>query len=317
MPSNAVHKVMFGYLGDLTLNFIFLACEITLPSANNPLSRQLNFEKEFEAQFGGLKEALEARGHSLIALDWKAPLSDMAHADGIVLGAPWNYQNYQDEFISKLEEIENAGLKLFNSSDIVKWNVIKTYLRELAELGAATIPTSWIDNPTKKDVDAVLKSHDTQGVVIKRQVGAGAFEQSLYKKGDEIPDGVLLDKPAMLQPFMPSIQTEGEYSFIFIDGEFSHALLKRAKTGDYRIQGTYGGYEENISPSDSDIQAAQKILSFLPFETPLYARVDVIRGLEESLLLMEVELIEPYLYPVEGPNMSKLYADALIKRASS
>ena len=307
----------FVYLGDITLKFIFLACEITLPDANNPLSRELNFEKEFAAQFGGLKAAMDTRGHSLSAMDWKAPISDMEDTDGIVLGTPWNYQNYQDEFISKLEEIEKAGLKLFNSSKIVKWNLTKTYLRELSDRGANTIPTLWIDNPTKADVEAVFNAHNTQGVVIKRQVGAGAFEQALYKKGDEIPEGVLLDKPAMLQPFIPSIQTEGEFSFIFIDGQFSHALLKRAKTGDYRIQGTYGGYEEKVSPCEKDIATTKKILSYLPFETPLYARVDVIRGLEGDLLLMEVELIEPYLYPVEGPEMCEMYADALIRRVSS
>lgn len=297
------------------MNFVFLACEITLPSANNPLSKELNFEKEVDLQLGGLQKALSKHGHVLTTADWKAPLSDLKNADAIVLGTPWNYHEFQDEFLDKLDAIDKAGLKLFNSADTVKWNVNKTYLRDLEKLGADTVPTLWVDTPTRKDVETVFNSHNTNGVVVKRQVGAGAFGQSLYKKGDSIPDGALLDRPAMIQPFIPAIQTEGEYSFIFIDGEFSHALLKRAKSGDYRIQGTYGGYEEKVSPSKLDIAATQQILSYIPFETPLYARVDVVRGPEGNLLLIEVEMIEPYLYPVEGPHMCDMYAEALIKRA--
>lgn len=117
----------------------------------------------------------------------------------------------------------------------------------------------------------------------------------------------------MVQPFMPKIQEEGEYSFIFIYGSFSHALLKQAKAGDYRIQSTYGGVETAITPSDDDLADAAAILDILR-EIPLYARVDMLRGDDGRLLLMELELIEPYLYPLEGKRLGRMMAMAVRMR---
>ena len=117
----------------------------------------------------------------------------------------------------------------------------------------------------------------------------------------------------MVQPFLPMIQQEGELSFIFVDGQFSHALMKRAKPGDYRIQSSYGGIEEAIEPSADDMAAAHAILGTLD-EMPLYARVDMLRDEDGALLLMELELIEPYLYPEQGPNLGRLMARAVAGR---
>ena len=117
----------------------------------------------------------------------------------------------------------------------------------------------------------------------------------------------------MVQPFLPTIQTEGELSFIFIDGDLSHALIKRAKPGDYRIQSSYGGQEETIVPDGSDLDAARAVLDTLD-ETPLYARVDMLRHPDGSLLLMELELIEPYLYPEQGARLGERMAKAVAAR---
>ena len=103
-------------------------------------------------------------------------------------------------------------------------------------------------------------------------------------------------------------------SLIFIDGAFSHALLKRAASGDYRIQSLYGGTEEDFSPNAEDIAAAQKVLDAVPFPTPLYARVDMLRMEDGGLALMEAEMIEPYLYPVQGPKLGAKLAKAIKSR---
>lgn len=295
------------------MKFAFLACETTLPDMPN---RRVD-AFEFDLQFGGLRDALKAKGHSLIPLDWKAPIEDFEDIKAIVVGTPWNYQDFQTQFLEKLNAFEAAGITLLNTAELIHWNINKTYLHDLSELGAQTVPTLWIDEPTKEDVQSIFERYDTTGVVIKRQVGAGAYGQKLFQRGEQLPEGVLLDRPAMLQPFLPSIQSEGEYSFIFIDGEFSHALLKRPKTGDYRIQSSYGGTDSVVSPSIEDINAAKMNLSLIPYGMPLYARVDLLRGTEGNLLLMEVEMIEPYLYIKEGPHVSKLYAEALIRRVSA
>jgi hypothetical protein len=117
----------------------------------------------------------------------------------------------------------------------------------------------------------------------------------------------------MIQPFIASIATEGEYSFLFVDGAFSHALLKRARSGDYRIQEAYGGTSQAIDPTPADLASAQAVLTALA-TPPLYARVDMVRGQGGELLLMELEVIEPFLFPKEGPQIGAMLGAALKKR---
>ena len=99
----------------------------------------------------------------------------------------------------------------------------------------------------------------------------------------------------MVQAFLPSVTCEGEYSFLYFGGNFSHALVKRPKDGDYRIQSIYGGTEETYTPTTPERESARSVLDALDY-TPLYARVDLLRGLDGRLKLIELEMIEPYLY---------------------
>ena len=125
-----------------------------------------------------------------------------------------------------------------------------------------------------------------------------------------------MSQPMMLQPYLDQITREGEYSFLFVDGTFSHALIKRPAAGDYRVQSVYGGTEEPFMPTESDLSAAQAVVDAVPFETPLYARIDMVRGDDGALLLMEAEMIEPFLYPAQGPRLGELMAEAIARRLS-
>jgi hypothetical protein len=117
----------------------------------------------------------------------------------------------------------------------------------------------------------------------------------------------------MIQPFITAIATEGEFSFLFIDGDFSHALVKRNATGDYRIQEAYGGRSARIDPAKRDQAQARAVLDALD-APPLYARVDMVRGPDGRLLLMELEVIEPFLFPQDGPHIGAMLGRALQKR---
>jgi len=142
----------------------------------------------------------------------------------------------------------------------------------------------------------------------------------LYKKGEPFPSkDELPPEGAMIQAFLPSVIEEGEYSFLYFGGQFSHALIKRPKSGDYRIQSIYGGTEETYEPSSQERASARAVLNALNF-TPLYARVDLLRGRDGKLKLIELEMIEPYLYlthakgeGVENKGAQKL-AENLAKR---
>ena len=117
----------------------------------------------------------------------------------------------------------------------------------------------------------------------------------------------------MIQPFLPAIQREGELSFIFVSGQFSHALIKRASAGDYRIQSLYGGTETALDPDPADRAAAQGIMAMLPFaKPPLYARIDMVRLDGGALAVIEAELIEPYLYPEQGPGFGAMLAEGVL-----
>ncbi|MGB6231209.1 MAG: hypothetical protein WBF53_13900, partial [Litorimonas sp.] len=153
-------------------------------------------------------------------------------------------------------------------------------------------------------------------------VGGGAWRQVLHAQGDPWPaPDALPPEGALIQPFLPSVVEEGEYSFLYFGGRFSHAVLKTAKPGDYRIQSLYGGAETTYRPRADEIKAADAVLATLD-ETPLYARVDLLRGSNGKLALIELEMIEPYLYlphaeVVDGVNQGALrLGEALRGRVS-
>ena len=293
----------------------FLACETTLPLPWGGIGERRGDAFEHDLMINALKPAFHAEGLELRVIDWEAPLEDFAGIDVALLGTSWNYQDKAGEFLTKLEAIAAAGVTVCNPPDIVRWNIEKTYLRDLAKRGAATIPTLWLDTVNAADAREAMEQFNCDRIVVKRQVGAGAIGQELLKRS-EIPEDWCFAQPAMVQPFLPAIAEEGELSFLFIGGEFSHALRKRAAKGDYRIQSLYGGYESVHTPSPADLASARAIMQALPFPAPLYARIDMLSG-DNGLLLMEAELIEPYFYPEQGPQLGERLAHAIQEKIAA
>ncbi|MEM6476320.1 MAG: hypothetical protein AAF687_09155 [Pseudomonadota bacterium] len=288
----------------------FLACETTLPGAGE--RREDAFEHDL--MIGALEPALAAQGMALRVIDWEAELSAFDGVNLVLLGSSWNYQDKPDAFLAKLDALAARGTVVCNPPEVVRWNATKTYLRDLAEAGARTIPTLWRETVTSKGALEALDTFETDRIVVKRQVGAGALGQELITRGSLPGDDWSFGHPAMLQPFLPAIAEEGELSFVFIDGELSHALRKHAAPGEYRIQSMYGGSESLHEPTPDEAEAASAIMTALPFDTPLYARIDMLRAEDGGLQVMEAEMIEPYLYPVQGPRLGERLARAIYKR---
>ncbi len=294
------------------MQIAFLACPTTLPGS--PTRRTDAFEHDL--YLDAVRAGLGDRG-TVVDIDWRAPLAELAQFDAAILGTPWDYTEAKDEFLAKLAALEQAGVTVCNPVAVVRWNSDKLYLRELGELGAATIPTLWPDRAGPADVLAAFDHFQTDRVVVKRRVGAGAVGQDSFSRDNPPPADWAMDQPAMIQPFLPAIQAEGELSFIFVDGALSHALLKRATGGDYRIQSLYGGTETPLDPAPADRAAAEAIMALLPFDQPpLYARIDMVRLADGQLAVIEAELIEPYLYPEQGPNLGPLLAEGMRRRLS-
>jgi len=287
------------------MKIAYIASKVTLPGS--PVRRSDAFEHDY--MMHALVPAFAERGMSLTDIAWDDPRADWASYDAAIIGTTWDYWDRIDDFLDTLEAI-GRQTRLFNSAKMVRWNSRKTYLKDLESNGAHLIPTLWLETVTPEAASGAFDALGSDDLVFKRQIGAGARDQFRLKRGEALP---AVAHPMMVQPFLKMIQVEGEISFIFVDGAFSHALIKRATNGDYRIQSEYGGQEEPITPSAEDLAAAQAIVGMLD-QTPLYARVDMLRGEEGQLLLMELELIEPYLYPKEGPELGNRLAVAIARQ---
>jgi glutathione synthase/RimK-type ligase-like ATP-grasp enzyme len=277
-----------------------------------PQAHQRADAEFFGMEFRVLREAFAHDGMVLEAALW-TDVCDWNEYEAVLVKCAWDYQDRLDDFLRTLDAVETSGAAVFNSPSQVRWNIRKTYLRDLEDAGVPIVPTLWPEEPKAENIVAAFEVFDADELVLKRQVGAGARAQQRFTRSDAFADGPLLDRPGMIQPLMPMIREEGEFSFLFIDGEISHSVLKRAKAGDYRIQEAYGGVAHAIEPAPADLAQARSVLDALEV-TPLYARVDMVRGEGGGLRLMELELIEPYLFPAQGVHIGAMLSHALRRR---
>ncbi|KPF82608.1 RimK family alpha-L-glutamate ligase [Novosphingobium sp. AAP93] len=294
------------------MNIAFLACSTTLPGAPDRRPDAFEHDQQMDAIVAALRP-----GESVTDIDWQAPLDAFAAFDAALIGTPWDYFDNRDAFLAKLDAIAALGVPVCNSPDVVRWNIDKGYLAELAERGVATIPTLLLDNPGRDEILAAFDHFDCDRLVVKRRVGAGAEGQFDFTCDNPPAADWRMGHAALVQPFLPGIVEEGEHSLIFIDGEFSHGLIKRPAPGDYRVQSLYGGWDTAVTPTPDDLAAAQKVIAGLPFPAPLYARIDLVRGPDGALLLMEAEVIEPFLYPLQGPELGPRLLAGLRKITAS
>jgi glutathione synthase/RimK-type ligase-like ATP-grasp enzyme len=252
---------------------------------------------ELTEEMGKIIPAFATQGLTAEIVLWKEAAARAGDYAAMLPLIVWDY--FEGDNLSLfLNEMAEASkkTKIFNSLNMLKWNSNKTYLDELQQKGAPGIPTMTVDRVTSEYIAEAFEKFGSQKLVIKPQIGGGAWRQVLLSKGDAYPStDSLPPAAAILQPFLPSVQSEGEYSFLYFGGHFSHALLKTAAKGDYRIQSAYGGKGVAYSPTPGEFETVEHILDSLGFE-PLYARVDLLRGLDGELKLIELEMIEPYLY---------------------
>lgn len=210
---------------------------------------------------------------------------------------------HEAEFLAFLDRAARLA-PVANDPALVRWNLSKRYLQELAAKGLPVIPSLFVDTPTP-----AAEAFDLFGVdevILKPVVGAGGFGQTRLTRDQA--QGVLIAPGQFAQPLVPEIMTQGEVSLIFVDGAFSHAVRKLPGGGDYRIQVIHGGGDHPYDPSPAQIEAARAFAAALPVPA-LACRVDVIPT-PAGLLLMELEVIEPHLFPTYGPQLGERMAQA-------
>lgn len=251
-------------------------------------SRRRDDAFEHDLEYGALKTAFDQAGDRLIEADWRCPLPE---ADLYFIRTLWDYPEHPDEFMRFIDRPELQG-RLVNHPDIIRDNISKHYLKRLIKAGLPVIPSYF---PEKQISFAELVA-DTgwQDVVVKPVIGGSGFAQHRLKAG-EAADDTVINMDQFVQPFLPQIFDRGEISMVYFNGHYSHALLKTNPTGDYRIQSLFGGIESSYTPSGDLKKLGGEFISHLP-AMPLAARIDFI-PVGDSVQLIEMEAIEPYLYP--------------------
>ena len=280
--------------------------------ADHPNVREDDWEHAWEVD--ALRPACAQEGFDLQVVVWDDPALDPAAYDAIVVGTTWDYTDHPARFLRTLEAFSKQT-RLFNPLSLLRWNVQKTYLRDLADRGAPIVRTLWRDQADPATIEAAFDDLGVDEIVVKPQVGAAAWRQVRLRQGEPLPDASELP-PAetLIQPYLSSVAAEGEYSFLFFDRVYSHCARKVPKDGDYRVQSIFGATEHAVAPSEEDLALARRVVDLV--EGPLlYARVDMVRDRSGALALMELELIEPYFYPAQGPAMGACFAKALSRLA--
>ena len=265
-----------------------------------------------------LGEALEARGAEARSVVWNEEGTKWESFDLCLVRSTWDYHEKHEQFLAWTREVAGATT-LQNPADLIAWNSEKTYLRELSEAGVPTVPTLWVDRGSSTDVEALLGREGWEEVVIKPVVDLGAKNLHRVGAGDgsaqQALATVLARHNAIVQPFLPSLEEQGETSLIYIDGSFSHAVRKRPAKGDFRVQSIWGGTVEIATPERNQLEVAEQAFAQLS-DRPLYARVDLVEDLNGNPALIELELIEPNLYLATHPSAVQRLADAVQRRLS-
>ncbi len=264
-----------------------------------------------------LVPALAAVGVDSTPAVWSDASIDWTSFDAVVIRSPWDYFKRAAEFRAWLDARFAEEVPMCNAREILDWNYDKSYLKDLARAGVAIVPTEFIAKNESPDISALARARGWSEVVVKPTIAGGAYGCCRFRIEDldryavEIAK-TLEDRGVLLQPFLHEIQSGGELSLLFFDGVFSHAVSKRPKAGDYRVQFQFGGTAQSVEVAEELVAQARVCIQNAP-RLPVYARVDgVIK--DGRFLLMELEVFEPLMFLSLHTQAPARFAQAIAKR---
>jgi glutathione synthase/RimK-type ligase-like ATP-grasp enzyme len=275
-------------------------------------------------------DLVEAHGIAVEAIPWSREGADWGGFDAVLIRSTWDYHRHPAAFREWAEEVEESGARLWNPADVVAWNSEKTYLRDLEKAGIPIVPTRWVAaTASAPSLASLLREKSWPEVVVKPTVSASAYRTMRMKTGQAAEHqqdfaALLADSGAMIQPLMEEIVTEGEWSLLYFRQEgrlhFSHAVLKTPKAGDFRVQSELGGQSLEKDPPYALREQVDELVAKASRVAPdelLYARVDgvVSRGEHApagTFLLMELELIEPFIFLEAAAGAAENFAAAIV-----
>jgi glutathione synthase/RimK-type ligase-like ATP-grasp enzyme len=269
---------------------------------------------EYEENWSHIKaDYVRLFGEDTAFVDW-TKAGNLAHFDLVTPLLAWGYPRDTATWFALLDRMEAEGVPVSNPVSVLRWNSDKAYLAELDATGISTVPTRISEALDAAALDEARAAFGTDTLVVKPPISGGADGTFRLAATDAVPDSVA-GKRMMIQPFLPSIAAEGEYSLFYFGGMFSHSIIKRPAVGDFRVQDQFGGYEEAITAPDDAKTLAEAALSataaITQTATLAYARVDMLRDGEGQFRLMELELIEPSLFLRFAADNGAAFATAM------
>lgn len=271
----------------------------------------------WRAVLARLQDALGREGIRAVPMPWTAHVDSADGLRGFGRVLPllaWSYHRDPARWLQACTTWDEAGLPVSNPAGVLAWNTDKRYLADLAARGVAIPHTAWTPRPTRQQFEQAFAETGADELIVKPTVSGGAWKtQRVRHDGiDEAVSAAAAGGGDMLvQPFLPTIASEGETSLLYFGGRLSHVVNKRPVPGDFRVQETFGGqYTLLPEPPAGALELAERTLAAI--DAPLlYARIDVVPDADGRWLLMEAELIEPDFYLGVDPARGAGFARAL------
>jgi glutathione synthase/RimK-type ligase-like ATP-grasp enzyme len=268
-----------------------------------------------------LVPALAALGVQGVDVAWDADF-DWSSVDGVWIRTTWDYTRRLEAFLAWVDTVSD---RLLIPGPLIRWNADKRYLRDLEEAGVPLAPTAWL--APGEDPGPAVRSAGWKRAFLKPVVGAsaeGTLRFTCDSSGLEAARRHVASdpRPMMLQPYLGSVEDEGEVSVILVDGRITHAVRKIPLPGDYRVQDDHGAADQPLGLVHGEDEFARRVLTALQARFrhlvgnghPLVARVDTLRDTRGQLVLNELELIEPSLFLRHGPGVADALARAVAER---
>jgi glutathione synthase/RimK-type ligase-like ATP-grasp enzyme len=261
-----------------------------------------------------LAASLSKLGIEPVACTWSDPDVDWSGFDAVLIRTTWDYFQRYEEFLHWLDRLP---VPTINTRELLRWNSDKRYLLELAQRGVDIVPAHLARHA---ELPALLAEMRGQELVVKPTVSGGAWNTVRGVAGEASFEQAVSQLPAdyeyIVQDFVPEVARDGEWSLLFFRGEYSHAVLKRAASGEFRVQSQFGGSVDVREPGADMLASARQALAAtaaLGFEDHAYARVDGV-VVDGRFRLMELEMIEPALFLAPRPDAAERFARQLQDR---
>ena len=280
------------------------------PDIVTPYIQNILLEQEL------LKSAFEAQGLKVDITYWDNPTYEWQETKSVLFRTIWDYFERFDEFWEWLEQVKTKT-RLINSYELIKWNIDKHYLKDMSSWGIETVPTYFADKGCNMKLHEIAKRNQWKDLVIKPAISASAFKTykilaNEIQANEKLFNSLVQERNMLVQPYFETITQLGEASLMVFDGKFTHAILKKAQPGDFRVQDDFGGTVHNYIPTKAEINFAEKV-----FETcktkPVYGRVDIVWDNDKNFYLSELEILEPELWIRNYPKCAERIAEAVDK----